>query len=189
MTAIYVTNRAGTMKSHTLLFINNNIKNFPCLRQGGMFLECLLHRLNHSWARPEETKMLIAITSQNFRTVTGHAGKARRFIIYEVDAGGQVAEKERLDLPREMAMHEFNDRQPHPLDGSDVLITAGSGDGFVRRMARRGTRVVATSETDPEIAVHAFLAGCLKQPAPHEHNHEHHHDHGHAEGHACGCAH
>lgn len=127
------------------------------------------------------TPATIAITSQNFRTVTGHAGKARRFLIYTVEADMSVSETARLDLPREMAMHEFDDRFPHPLDNTDVLITGGSGDGFVRRMARRGVRVVATAETDPEAAVHAFLAGCLKSPAPNDH---------HANGapHACGCA-
>jgi hypothetical protein len=29
--------------------------------------------------------MRIAVTSQNFRTVTGHAGRARRFIVSEAD--------------------------------------------------------------------------------------------------------
>ena len=28
--------------------------------------------------------MRIAVTSQNFRTVTGHAGKARRFLVFDV---------------------------------------------------------------------------------------------------------
>lgn len=127
------------------------------------------------------TAATIAITSQNFRTITGHAGKARRFLIYTVEADMSVSETARLDLPREMAMHEFDDRFPHPLDNTDVLITGGSGDGFVRRMARRGVRVIATAETDPEAAVHAFLAGCLKSPVPHDHG-------AHAPGHVCGCA-
>ena len=28
--------------------------------------------------------MRIGVTSQNFRTITGHAGKTRRFLIYDV---------------------------------------------------------------------------------------------------------
>ncbi len=120
----------------------------------------------------------IAISSQNFRTITGHAGKARRFLMFEVDTV-TVRETSRLDLPIEMAMHGFDDSQIHPLDGTDILITSSSGDGFVHRMARRGVRVVATAETDPEIAIHAFLAGSLKSPAPHDHAAE--------EGHECGC--
>ncbi len=124
--------------------------------------------------------MRFAITSQNFRTITGHAGKARRFIIFEGDDVLSVAEKGCLDLPLEMSMHAHDERFPHPLDGCDVLITAGSGDGFVMRMARRGTRVVATAETVPLTAVRGFLAGTLKPPQPHDHA---------KETETCGCGH
>ncbi|HKJ77206.1 MAG TPA: nitrogen fixation protein, partial [Gammaproteobacteria bacterium] len=43
--------------------------------------------------------MEIAITSQNFRTVTGHAGKTRRFLVYEAGPGQEPVEVDRLDLP------------------------------------------------------------------------------------------
>jgi predicted Fe-Mo cluster-binding NifX family protein len=131
--------------------------------------------------------MKIAITSQNFRTVTGHGGKARRFLVYAISPDTTVTEMERLDLPIDMAMHGFDDCQQHPLDEVDYLITGGAGAGFVQRMARRGVRVVTTAETDPEIAVHAFLAGCLKPPAPHDHDPGHAEEHG--ESHSCGCSH
>lgn len=110
--------------------------------------------------------MKIAISSQNFRTVTGHAGRARRFLVYNVGTDSTVIEATRLDLPIYMSMHDFDDRRPHPLDEAKILITGGAGDGFVHRMMRRGIRVVTTAETDPETAVHAFLAGCLKRPSP-----------------------
>lgn len=128
--------------------------------------------------------MQIAVTSQNFRTVTGHAGKARRFLVYEVGAGADIRAVGQLDLPPDMAMHGFEERNAHPLDRADVLITAGSGEGFVRRMALRGVRVVATAETDPETAVHAFLAGCLKPPASHCHDASGDHA---VAAHDCGC--
>lgn len=128
--------------------------------------------------------MRIAITSQNFREITGHAGRARRFLVFDIDAAAVVSEINRLDLPKELAMHGFDDRNPHPLDGMDVLITGGAGDGFMQRLARRGIRVVATSELDPETAVHAFLAGCLKAPGPHAP-----HDHAHEEHTGCSCHH
>jgi predicted Fe-Mo cluster-binding NifX family protein len=128
--------------------------------------------------------MRIAVTSQNFRTVTGHAGKARRFLVYEVGAGATVGEAARLDLPLDQAMHGFDNRRDHPLDGADVLITGGCGEGFAFRMARRGVRVVVTGETDPEIAVHALLAGCLKPAAANCHDHAEDHRGG---SHSCGC--
>ena len=113
--------------------------------------------------------MKIAVTSQNFRTITGHAGKTRRFLIYADDGTGKAVEVERLDLPREMAIHEFRGHE-HPLQEADVLITAGCGQGFVRRMADWGIQVLATSETDPQAAAQAVLSGQpLPPPAPHEH--------------------
>lgn len=124
----------------------------------------------------------IAITSQNFRTVTGHAGKARRFLVYKVGAGATAFDPEQLDLPLAMAMHDFDDRHAHPLDAIDVLITGSCGDALMQRMARRGVRIVVTGETDPETALHAYLAGCLKPPAPHAHAHAQE-----AEGVACTC--
>jgi len=36
--------------------------------------------------------MKVAVSSQNFRTVTAHAGKCRRFIVYELQPSGVPAE-------------------------------------------------------------------------------------------------
>jgi len=92
--------------------------------------------------------MRIAITSQDFKTVTSHAGKARRFLIFDVPPGAEPKEVDRLDLPRELSFHEFAGG-PHPVDGVDAILTAGAGGGFIRKMAERGIRVVVTAETDP----------------------------------------
>lgn len=130
--------------------------------------------------------MRFAVTSQNFRTITGHAGKARRFIIYEVQSPDEIAEVTRLDLPITMAIHGFDSRLQHPLDETDILITGSAGDGFVMRMAQRGVRVVRTGETDPMEAIRGCFFGNLKPPAPHDHAHEADHDH--EEGQECGCS-
>ena len=97
--------------------------------------------------------MKIGITSQNFRTVTGHAGKTRRFLIYTVDPDTKnVHESGRLDLPKEMSLHAYNSPQPHPVEQLDILITAGCGEGFRQRMAHHNVLVLVTTETDPEMA-------------------------------------
>ncbi|MEW8525962.1 MAG: hypothetical protein AB2552_23275 [Candidatus Thiodiazotropha endolucinida] len=45
--------------------------------------------------------MKIAVTSQNYRTITQHAGKTRRFLIYEQDPEtGQAHELDCLNLPK-----------------------------------------------------------------------------------------
>ncbi len=135
--------------------------------------------------------MNIAITSQNFRTITGHAGKARRFLIYQADSGGEPQEIARLDLPKEQCFHEWpgRDDEAHPLDIAQVLITAGCGGGFAQRLARRGIRLETTAETDPVQAIHLFLAGKLP-PAQVEQHDSHPADHEQAQDHdACGCGH
>ena len=110
----------------------------------------------------------VAVTSQNFRTITGHAGKTRRFLVYEAE-GAKVREVQRLDLPREQSFHELSRDAAHPIDDVEVLITASCGDHFVARLARRGIRVLATRETDPETAVRLVSTGEPLPPAePHE---------------------
>ena len=110
--------------------------------------------------------MIIAVTSQNYRTVTPHAGKTRRFLVYEAAPDRVPTEVERLDLPKDMSLHEFYGDGPHPLYAVDVVVAGSFGEGFSRRMRKRGVVAVTTKETDPLQAVKHFLAtpvGMLKQ--------------------------
>lgn len=114
--------------------------------------------------------MKIGVTSQNFRTITGHAGKTRRFLIYEATDANSVKEVDRLNLPKEMAMHSYRAAEPHPIAVVDVLITGGCGEGFFRRMDSMGVQVIATAEKDPLRAIQAVIAGeALPPPEPHDH--------------------
>ncbi len=126
--------------------------------------------------------MRIAVSSQNFKTVTGHAGKARRFIVFDASPPCDPAEVDRLDLPKGMAFHDFTGGA-HPLDEMDVILSAGAGEGFVRKLAQRGVKVLVTGETDPRLAVLGFLQGSVKAAAPHEHDHGP--EHGHRHAHRC----
>ncbi|MFA7281029.1 MAG: nitrogen fixation protein [Sterolibacterium sp.] len=106
--------------------------------------------------------MRIAVTSQNFKSVTGHAGRAHRFIVFEAQGVEPAREVDRLDLDETITIHGFDPRAAHPLDRMDVLITAGAGAGLIRRLAARGVLVVATDESDPVRAVEAYLSGHMK---------------------------
>ncbi len=121
--------------------------------------------------------MRIAVTSQNFKSVTGHAGKSRRFIVFNAAPPADPVEVARLDLPLEMAMHEFTGGA-HPLDEMDLIITASAGQGFVAKMAQRGVQVIACGESDPHQAVLDYLDGMVKPPAPHVHAAQEQHGHG-----------
>lgn len=117
--------------------------------------------------------MRIAITSQNFRTITAHAGKTRRFLILETDGREAPAEVERLDLPVGMSLHDHHG-DDHPLFGLalDALITQSAGRGFIERMARYGIAVHVTSATDPARAAQDLAAGTpLPSAQPDDHDH------------------
>lgn len=123
--------------------------------------------------------MKIAVGSQNRKSVTEHAGRTRRFTVWETTPGTEPRHVKWIALPKELAFHEFHGSGPHPIDEVDVLIVGGAGPGFVRRLADRGVTVVQTSETDPEKAVRDYLAGTLAPAA--EHGHGHGHGHGNAD--------
>lgn len=129
--------------------------------------------------------MKIAITSQNRREITGHAGRCRNFWIYEIaeEAPQAVKDKQLLELPKEQSLHEHAGNGPHPLDGVDVLITGGMGGGMRQRLAGKGIRGITTPETDPDRAVADLLDGSLvEQASDHDckcdHGHAHHHERG-----------
>jgi len=115
--------------------------------------------------------MKVGITSQNFRTITGHAGKTRRFLVYSVDDEGQWQEQDRLDLPKEMALHSYHG-EDHPAYALDLIITAGCGENFIQRMQAHGVEVVATAESDPLVALKKVMdKRPLPPPLPHDHKH------------------
>lgn len=116
--------------------------------------------------------MQIAVTSQNRKAVTGHAGKCRKFWIYEV-SGGEVRGKTLLELPLEQSFHASHGG-PHPLDDVNVLICGGMGQGLLNRLKAKGIEGLVTTETDPDRAVAAYITGALPLGAPESHaGHEH----------------
>ena len=124
--------------------------------------------------------MRIAVTSQNRKTITGHAGRCRKFWLYELD-GKTILDKTLLELALEQSLHESHGAGPHPLDGVDVLICGGAGQGLIRRLERMGIRGLVTTETEPDSAVADFLNGTLKLGQAESHSgHGEHHDGKHA---------
>ncbi len=124
--------------------------------------------------------MKIAVASQNRKDVTGHAGRCRRFWVYTIE-NDEVTAKELLELTPDQIFHGSLHNAPSPLDGTDVLISGGMGEGLVRRLAVKNIQGVITSETNPDAAVTAYLDGTLATMAPHSHHHDHDHGHHHPE--------
>jgi predicted Fe-Mo cluster-binding NifX family protein len=142
--------------------------------------------------------MRIGFTSLNFKTITGHAGRTNRFLVFDLAEDGTATELDRLDLPTEMSMHEFHQAGPHPLDALDVLVTKECGAEFITRMAGRGVRVVMSPEdTDPASVLKGIAEGrvdvsgdgaheCACGHGHDDHDHAHGHGHRHGSGQCCG---
>nr|VFJ88759.1 MAG: Predicted Fe-Mo cluster-binding protein, NifX family [Candidatus Kentron sp. LFY]VFJ90077.1 MAG: Predicted Fe-Mo cluster-binding protein, NifX family [Candidatus Kentron sp. LFY] len=123
--------------------------------------------------------MKIAVTSQNRREITGHAGKCTRFWIYDATEGspGEIKGKELLELPKEQLLHGYRGVSHPVLDSVQVLISGGMGEGMRHRLAERNIRGIATLETDPDKAIRAFLNGSLIEGSTHECKCSHDHAH------------
>lgn len=127
--------------------------------------------------------MKIAVTSQNRKSITSHAGKCRKFWVYEIE-DNRVCGKQLLELPLSQSFHESDHDAPHPLDGVKLLITGGHGRGLQLRLQQMGIVALATAETDPDKAVADWLTGKLIEKSPEAHaGHDHGQGHGHGHGH------
>ena len=103
--------------------------------------------------------MKIAIATKEWVTVSGHAGQARCWLLYDLAQGRADEPPARVELAKEELLHHFRDNGPHPLHGVEILVAGSAGDGFIRHMKKRGAEVLLTSETDPSVALSRILAG------------------------------
>jgi predicted Fe-Mo cluster-binding NifX family protein len=116
--------------------------------------------------------MKIAVTSQNRKTITEHAGRCRKFFVFNIE-NNKIINKELIELPKEQSFHESSPHAPHVLDDIDVLIAGDMGQGLITRLARKGIEAIVTKETDPEQAVTLYLSGTLPRELPQGHRHGH----------------
>jgi len=103
--------------------------------------------------------MRIAIATRDFQTVSGHAGQARDWLLYDCTPGQPVPDPTRVTLEKEQVFHHFKDDAPHPLDGVEIAVVGSAGDGFLRHLNQRGTQVLQTGETAPDAALAKVLGG------------------------------
>lgn len=101
--------------------------------------------------------MRIAVTSQNRRSITPHAGKCRHFWIYEVDAGRSLG-RHSLEIPLAETFHAHHGELTSPLAQVNVLITGSLGTHLDAHLRAQGILPLVTDEVDPDQAVAAFLA-------------------------------
>jgi predicted Fe-Mo cluster-binding NifX family protein len=107
-------------------------------------------------------KMKIAVATKDWVTVSGHAGQARCWLLYDLAehrSGQSLPSPARVELTKEQLPHYFDDKGPHPLDGVEIVVAGSAGDGFIRHMQKRGSEVLLTGETDAASALTRIIAG------------------------------
>lgn len=112
--------------------------------------------------------MKVVVVSEDFRSISGKAGKARRFLVFEAARGARPVLERYYELPADApTYHDLHDDDttPFPFDGME-LITGEAGVGFSERLLRRGTRVHITDERDPLTAVALLMSEQLPSKAP-----------------------
>ena len=62
-------------------------------------------------------------------------------------------------MAREQLFHHLRDDAPHPLDGVEIVVAGGAGDGLVRRVRGRGAEAPLTGDSDPGTALVRIVAG------------------------------
>lgn len=104
--------------------------------------------------------MKIAITSPNAKTIAGHAGKCPGYLIYEIE--NDKITKSHIRLSKEQVFKNFSgalsQNPEHPLNGINVFITQGLGDGLSNRLAQDNIKVYTTTEEDPEVIIFSIIA-------------------------------
>ncbi len=108
--------------------------------------------------------MKIAVSTADGKTVCGHLGKCRSFIIYEV-ADGEIKSRQLLGTGSMCGHGEGGNHNVSPLTGCKAVITQGMGQGMLMGLVQGGIQPVITKETDPDRAVAMFLSGELKPAA------------------------
>ncbi len=120
-------------------------------------------------------KTLIAITSQNKKTITKHAGQCRNFLIYTIEKD-KITNKRILELePNETLKYSFHeDKSKDPKNlifDVDVLLTGSIGEGGVNKLAKQNVTAYIVEEKDPETAVKKLIKGTLEAFSPVSHSH------------------
>ena len=98
----------------------------------------------------------IAVSSQNRKTITDHAGRCRKFWVYEI-RGNKVDNKTLRELSMEQTLHSSSLGDGHPLDDVHVMITSGMSPFLYQRLERGGIKPYVTEESDPDKAVALLL--------------------------------
>ena len=100
---------------------------------------------------------VIALTTQNRRNISNHAGRCRRFSLARLIQNKLQLPFEQVELEMEDTLRQSGDNLPEDLKGIDVLITGGIGQELTNRLLSQDIQVYVTNIQDPIEAVHSWV--------------------------------
>jgi len=114
---------------------------------------------------PREGNMNIAVSSIDGKTICGHLGKCKDFIIYKTD-GKEIQSKSFISTGGACPGNGDDHGAAHthnvsPFDGCRAVITQGMGQGMLNGLLQAGIQPVITDQSDPDTVVLKFLTGEL----------------------------
>jgi predicted Fe-Mo cluster-binding NifX family protein len=136
-------------------------------------------------------EFIVAITSQNKKTVFNHAGKCQNFLVYHI-VNNTLKEKKVLELTKEETLHNYfhnsDNVVKNPLTGINMLLTGGIGEGAIQKLRNDGIQTHLIDEKDPDLVIEKLLNGtlaarktsncnCSCGGGKHNHSHAHQHKH------------
>lgn len=108
---------------------------------------------------------IVAVTSQNKKTISGHGGRCRKFYFYTIE-NDRIIKRDLVETPREEVLHEvFHNMGPeahHPIFDADIFLAAQIGQGAIVKLAQKNVRAYITPQTDPDTAIKELIEGTLK---------------------------
>ena len=106
--------------------------------------------------------MKIGMASDDSFSLAGHAGQARRWLVFNCQPKNELPEPQVIELTKNEVFHYWQDDSSlrgHPLDGLEIIVARSAGDSFLARMQKRGVQVLLTAEVDAKTALQKILAG------------------------------
>lgn len=114
-------------------------------------------------------KTIVAVTFQNKKSISNHAGKCRNYLIYTIN-NSEVESKKILELTINETLHSYfhneTSSKRHILFESDILLTKGIGNGAIEKLAKNGVACYKIEEDDPDCAIEKLINGTLEAMAP-----------------------
>jgi predicted Fe-Mo cluster-binding NifX family protein len=119
--------------------------------------------------------MKIALSFQNGHSLSGHAGRCTRFLVYNIEEN-KILSKELVEIESEMTFHSiFHDGtytfSENPLHDMDMIISNSMGLGFVQKMKSNGIKALQTDEQNPDLLIEKYMKGELLFTEVKNHHH------------------